>query len=148
MSPGITIIISIIGFSILLLIVVGVLSYRQMKPTLKNLNQLEATFEQKKQFYKRESQYLNDEIEKLTIDANALKENIDIKSINFQYFSRKQNEFQNSLLYLKNHSGEYSKGIAQNVKREIKEDGPKVLDIFKRAFKKTIRKQKTRYTNK
>lgn len=41
-------------------------------------------------------------------------------------------------------AGEYSSGIASNIKDELKEDGPKIAEVFKRAFKKTAQKQKVR----
>ncbi len=148
MSPGVTIAISIIGFSILLLIIVGAISYSQMKPTLESFKQLKSTLEQKKLFYQRESQHLTETADKLNQDVGFLQEELDIKNINFQSFTQKQNELQNSLLYLKNHAGEYSKGIARNFKNEVKEEGPKIFDVFKRSFKKTAQKQKTRFINR
>lgn len=148
MSPGITITISIIGFSVLLLIIVGTISYRLMKPTLKSFKELEATLEQKKQFYQRESQHLIEKADQLNKEVHFLQNEIDLKSINFQEFSYKQKELEDSLLYLKNHAGEYSKGIARNFKNEVKEEGPKIFDVFKRSFKKTAQKQKTRFINR
>ena len=139
--------ISIIVFSILLLVIVATISYGQMKPTFKNIEQLKATIEQKKQFYNRESQYLTKKANKLNGEVHFLQKNLDNKKINIQYFSQTQEKLQDSLLYLKDHLGDYSKGIAKNFTSEIKEDGPKIIKVLKRSFKKTFRKQKERYIN-
>jgi hypothetical protein len=67
--------------------------------------------------------------------------------IHFDDFMDEQGQFQSSLRYLQSHAGEYAKGISSNVVDELKEDGPKIKETFKRAFKKTAQKQKARRQN-
>lgn len=128
--------------------VVGIISYNQMKPTLRNFKNLDERIQQKTKFYSRESEHLNNRITDLQQDFTSLQRELDLKSIHFQDFADKQGNFQQSIRYLQDHAGEYSQGITKNLKNEIKEEGPKILESFKRAFKKTINKQKIRYKSK
>lgn len=148
MSMGIIIAISIIGLSLLAVMIVGFISYKKMKPTIKNLKNLNTKLQQKTQFYNRESQHLNNRVKELSLEATNLQQEVAVKSIYIQDFTDRQGEFQSSLRYLQEHAGEYSKGIAMNVKNEVQEDGPKMMEVFKRAFKKTAQKQKQRFKSR
>lgn len=148
MSTGIFIIISIIGLSLLVLIITGIVSYKKMKPTIANFKDLKIDIQQKVQFYNRESQHLNTHIQELNQEAINLQQEVEVKSIHVQDFMNRKGEFQSSLNYLQDHIGEYSKGIAMNVKDEVQEEGPKMLKVFKRTFKKTVQKQRQRFKNK
>lgn len=135
----------IILFSILIVIISIILSYKKVKPTLKNLNNLNNDLNQVINRYKKEGDRLVHKTNDLIDGTTALQENIDVKSTQIEFFSDRQHEFQESLLYLKNHSTEYSKGISKNLVDEVKEDGPTIVETFKRTFKKTFNKQKFRY---
>ncbi len=115
-----------------------------MKPTIQNIKDLRSTIDQKKKFYIRESEHLNERITHLNVEVELLQDDFQEKSMQFQDFTDKQGQFQSSIKYLQDHASEYTKGIATNLKDEIKEDGPKIVESFKRAFKKTIHKQKQR----
>lgn len=147
MNTGTIIALSIVVLSILMLVVVGVFTYKEIKPTFHNLNELNAVINQKKKFYTRETGQLNKRVTLLNQDAEQIQKEVQVKSLHFQNFAHEQGEFQSSVRYLKNHAADYSKGIAQNIKSEIKEDGPKILKSFRLAFKKTAQKQKARYKN-
>lgn len=144
MSTGTIIALSIVILSILLLVVVGFISYDGTKPTIRNLKKLNDLIKQKKNLYTRESEVINKRVTALSQDADLIQKELQEKSVHFQDFAHEQGEFQSSIRYLKNHTSEYSKGIATNLKDEIKEDGPKIIKSFKRAFKKTVQKQKVR----
>lgn len=148
MSIGIIIALSIVILSILMLIIVGVISYNGIKPTFHNVKEVNAVINQKKKFYTREVEQLNNKISLLNEEAKLLQKDIEISSLHFQDFAHEQGEFQSSVRYLKNHVAGYSKGIARNIKEEVKEDGPKIIKSFKLAFKKTAQKQKARFQNK
>lgn len=148
MSIGAIIAISIVGLSILMLVVVGFMSYHKMKPTIDNFTNLKTSIEQKSNFYIKESEHIKKEITLLNNDANLIQEEIQEKSVYFKDFAHEQGEFQSSIRYLQSHATEYSKGIATNLKDEIKDEGPKIIKNFKLAFKKTIQKQKARRINK
>lgn len=148
MSTGIIIALSIIGLSILMLVIVGIISYKVAKPTFRQLKELDAVINQKRKFYTREVEHLNKKITSLTHDAELLQEEIQVKTLHFQDFAHEQGKFQSSIRYLQNHAAGYSKGIVKNIKEEVKEDGPKVLKSFKLAFKKTAQKQKGRFKNR
>ena len=68
-----------------------------------------------------------------------------IKMQRFNELSTHASSLNNSLTYLKEHSGDYSKGIAQNAVDELKTEGPIIAKTFNLAFKRTIEKQKARY---
>lgn len=148
MSTGTIIALSIVALSILMLVIVWIVSYNEAKPTLHNVNELNAIINQKKKFYTREAEQLNKKVALLNQDAELIQNEVQEKSLHFQDFTHEQGEFQSSIRYLKNHAAGYSKGIAQNIKDEVKEDGPKIIKSFKLAFKKTVQKQKVRFKNK
>lgn len=145
MKTGAIISISIILASILLIIIISSLTYKKIKPTINNMNNLSEDLNQKINSYTKDGENLNQKVAALNQKANTLQSNLEQKSAQFQDFAETQEQFQDSLLYLKNHSGEYTKGISSNLKEEIKEDGPKITETFKRTFKKTFKKQKLRY---
>lgn len=148
MSNGIILSLSIVGISIVALLIVGIVSYNKIKPTLQNFTNLNTQIKQKVTFYNKESKHLISRIEKLDSDINVIQNDFTLKNHYLQNFTEQQNSLKNSLLYLQNHAAKYSKGIASNLKEEIKSDGPKMVEIFKRSFKKTIQKQKKRHKNK
>ena len=67
-----------------------------------------------------------------------------IKMQRFNELSDHASSLGDSLTTLKEHSGEYSKGIAQNAADELKTEGPLLAKTFKLAFKRTAQKQKAR----
>lgn len=145
MSTGTITALSIIVISILVLIIVIAKSYTNIKPTLANIKDLQENLAQKGNYFTREGKHLNEEVTNLSKRATLLQKDVKEKTVYFDDFMDEQGQFQTSLLYLKDHAGEYTKGITTNVKNEIQEDGPKIVDTFKRAFKKTYQKQKLRY---
>lgn len=147
MSAGVIISISIVVVSILMLVIVGFVSYNQIKPTMANVKDLNELLDQKKNYYTRESQHLNERVTLLNTRVELLQEEAEIKSVSFKDFSNEQGQFQTSIRYLQGHATDYAKGISTNVKDEIKQDGPKIKETFKRAFKKTFQKQKARHQN-
>lgn len=148
MSTGTIIALSIVVLSILILVVVGAISYNEMKPTFHNLKELNTVINQKSKFYTREGEQLSKRVALLSHDAELIQKEIQMNSLHFQDFTHEQGEFQSSIRYLKNHAAGYSKGIARNIKDEVKEDGPKIFKSFKLALKKTAQKQKARFKNR
>jgi len=145
MSTGTLIAISIVVISILLIIIVGFMTYKKVKPTLKNIDNLNELINQKTNYYTREGQHLNERMTLLTQRIEGIQSEAEVKMIYFEDFMDEQGKFQSSLRYLQSHAGEYTKGISSNVVNELKEDGTKIMETFKRAFKKTAQKQKYRY---
>lgn len=145
MSTGTIIAISIVVISILLLIVVGIVTRKKIAPTLSNIKELNEVISQKSNYYTRESEHINERVTTLTNRVDDLQTDVEIKMVHLEDFTNEQGQFQSSVRYLKDHAGEYGKGISSNVVDEVKEDGPKIAETFKRAFKKTVDKQKLRY---
>lgn len=144
MSLGNILVISIIALSFILIIVAGIITYKRVQPTLGKLQELNKTIDQKKEIYTRDVNHINGRVNELNQRVQYIQKDAEIKAENFQDLMDEQGQFQTSLSYLKGHAGEYSSGIASNVKNELKEDGPKIAETFKRAFKKTAQKQKVR----
>lgn len=144
MSPGNILVIFIIALSFVLIIVAGVITYKRVEPTLEKLQKLNETIDLKKEIYTREAIHINSRVNELNQRVQFIQRDAEVKAENFQDLMDEQGQFQVSLGYLKDHAGEYSSGIASNIKDELKEDGPKIAEVFKRAFKKTAQKQKVR----
>lgn len=144
MSPGNILVISIIALSFVLIIVAGLLTYKKVQPTLNDIKELSETINQKKEIYTRDVNHINERVNGINQRVQFIQKDAEVKAEHFQDLMDQQGQFQMSLGYLKGHAGEYASGISSNVKDEIKEDGPKIMETFKRAFKKTALKQKVR----
>lgn len=145
MSPGNILVISIIAFSFVLIIVAAFLTYKKVQPTLNEIKELNETINQKKEIYTRDVNHINERVNGINQRVQFIQKDAEVKAAHFQDLMDEQGQFQTSLGYLKDHAGEYASGISSNVKDEIKEDGPKIVETFKRAFKKTVQKQKVRF---
>ena len=137
MSTGTIIAIAIVVVSLVALIVIGLMSYSKVKSTVEKMNDLNETINQKKEFYTRESQHINERVNSLTQRVEGIQSEVDVKMMHFEDFMDEKGQFQSSIRYLQSHAGDYAKGISGNVRDEIKEDGPKIKETFKRAFKET-----------
>lgn len=144
MSTGTITVIAIIVLSILLIIVAGIITLKNIKPTLNQLKETNEVVNQKIEYYNREADHLKNRVEQLNQRVELVQADAEVKSAHLEDFMHEQGKFQTSIRYLKGHAGEYASGIATNFKEEIKEDGPKLVETFKRAFKKTAQKQKIR----
>lgn len=122
----------------------GLTSYKKIKPTLSAFKNLNNRFNRELEFYHKEMNELENKVETINHDLSAMQKELTVKNLNFQNFIEQQDGLQDSMLYLQSHAGSYSKGIANNLKEEIKTDGPKIVKVFKRTFKKTYKKQKER----
>lgn len=145
MNTGTIIALVIIVVSLLMVIIVGAVTYKKIQPALKNINDTNEVVTQKIKYFTREGNHITERLNHLNKRIEILQEEVEIKSVQFEDLTNEQGKFQTSLRYLQSHAGEYTSGISSNLKDEIKEDGPKIWETFKRATKKTAQKQKTRY---
>lgn len=145
MNTGTIIALVIVGVSLLMLIIVGAVTYKKVQPVLKNINDMNEVITQKIEYFTREGNHITDRINRLNQRIKLLQEEVEVKSIQFENLTNEQGQFQTSLRYLQNHAGDYASGISSNVKDELQEDGPKIWKTFKRATKKTVQKQKIRF---
>lgn len=144
MSTGTIIAIAIVVLSILLIIVAVVVTLKNIKPTIKQLKETNEVVNQKIEYFNREAEHLTNRVEQLNQRVELVQADVEVKAAHFEDFTNEQGKFQTSIRYLQGHAGEYASGIGNNLKKEIKEDGPKLYETFKRAFKKTAQKQKIR----
>lgn len=135
----------IVVLALVLIVVAGLVTYKNIKPTLNNIKETNEDIQQKIALYNREVEHVTNEVETLNQRVQYIQADAEIKAGHFQDFMDEQGKFQTSVRYLKGHAGEYTSGIGKNLKEEIKEDGPKLAETFKRAFKKTANKQKVRF---
>lgn len=145
MNTGTIIALVIVAVSLLMLIIVGAVTYKKVQPVLKNINDMNEVITQKIEYFTREGNHITDRINRLNQRIKLLQEEVEVKSIQFENLTNEQGQFQTSLRYLQNHAGDYASGISSNVKDELQEDGPKIWKTFKRATKKTVQKQKIRF---
>jgi len=147
MSTGAIIAIAIIIISILLVAIVGAVTYSNVKPALKNINDTKEAINQKMEYFNREGEHLTERVTVLNNRIEHLQEEIEVQTAFFQDFTDEKGKFQTSIRYLQAHASDYASGISSNLKNEIQEDGPKIWATFKRAFKKTAQKRKKRKKN-
>lgn len=145
MNTGTIIALAIVALSLLMLVAVGLVTYNKTKPTLEKIKDTNEVVTQKINYFTREGEHITERVEHLNQRVTLLQDEVDEKSVYFKDLANENGKFQTSLRYLKGHAGEYSSGIGKNLKNEIQEDGPKLMETFKRAFKKTKDKQKVRY---
>lgn len=145
MSTGTIIALLIVAISLILVVVVGILSYNKAKPALKNIQNTREVIDQKINYFTREGEHLKERVDLLNTRVQGVQKELEVKSIQFDDLMDEQGQFSTSLRYLQSHAGDYASGISSNLKDELQEDGPKLAKTFKRAFKKTWGKQKVRY---
>ena len=145
MSTGTIIALLIVGISLILVVVVGILSYNKAKPALKNIQNTREVIDQKINYFTREGEHLKERVDLLNTRVQGVQKELEVKSIQFDDLMDEEGQFSTSLRYLQSHAGDYASGISSNLKDELQEDGPKLAKTFKRAFKKTWGKQKVRY---
>lgn len=145
MSTGTIIALLIVAISLILVVVVGILSYNKAKPALKNIQNTREVIDQKINYFTREGEHLKERVDLLNTRVQGVQKELEVKSIQFDDLMDEEGQFSTSLRYLQSHAGDYASGISSNLKDELQEDGPKLAKTFKRAFKKTWGKQKVRY---
>ncbi|GAB2322628.1 hypothetical protein IRB23M11_02450 [Alkalibacterium sp. m-11] len=135
----------ILGVSLVVLIVMGFLTMKKMKPTLKNIKDTKEVVNGHIDHFTREAEVMQEKIDHIMARVDNTKNVAEIKIQNFDELSDSAASLSESLMYLKEHGAEYSKGIAENSYKELKTDGPRLARTFKLAFKKTVDKQKQRH---
>lgn len=145
MNTGTIIALVIIAISLLMVIIVGAVTYKKVQPALKNIKETNDVVTQKIEYFTREGNHITERINVLNKRVEILQEEFEVKAVQFEDLTNEQGKFQTSLRYLQSHAGEYASGIGSNLKNELQEDGPQIWETFKRAFSKTAQKQKVRY---
>lgn len=146
MNLGYIISLIILGVSLVILIVVGFMAMKKMKPTLKNIEETKKTVDRHKEHFTHEGEVIQGRVEDLMARVDYTKSVAEMKAQRFEELSVIASDFGDNLTYLKDHSDEYSKGIAENTYTELKTDGPRLAKTFKLAVQKTIDKQKQRHS--
>lgn len=145
METGYIISLIILGVSLIILIGAGFYAMKKMKPTLDNIKDTQKTVDGHVKHFTHEGKVIQGRVESIMARVDYIKSVAEMKMQRMDEFTAYASNFSESLNTLKEHSGEYSKGIAQNAYTEIKTDGPRLAKTFKLAVQKTVEKQKRRY---
>lgn len=134
----------ILGVSLVVLIVMGFFAMKKMRPTFKNIEETQKVVEGHMEHFTHEAEIMQEKVDHLMTRVDYTKNVSELKIQRFDEFSDYATSLSESLMYLKEHGSEFSKGVAENSYTELKNDGPLLAKTFKLAFKKTIDKQKMR----
>lgn len=148
MEPAYLISLIILGVSLIVLIGGGVYAMKKIKPTLNNFERTQTNVQDQVEHFTNEADVIQKKVDLIMTRVDSTKEVAEINLERMNELSDKASSLSHSLTYLKEHSSDYSKGIAQNAYTEIKTDGPRLAETFKRAFKGTVEKQKERHHSK
>lgn len=147
MSLAYIIALVILGVALIALVAVGIVTFKKVKPTLKNFKKTQSTVQDYIEHFTVEADAVQKKVDRIMERVEDLKKVSNIKMQRFNELSNHASNLGDSLTTLKEHSGEYSKGIAHNTMDELKTEGPLLAKTFKLAFKRTFSKQKARYKN-
>ncbi|MDZ7836166.1 MAG: DUF948 domain-containing protein [Alkalibacterium sp.] len=147
METGYLISLIILGIALVILIGMGIYAMKQMKPTLKNIEKTQTNVQDQIEHFTNEADVMQKKVDLIMTRVDSTRDVAEINMERMNELSDYASSLSLSLTDLKEHSGEYSKGIAQNTYTEIKTDGPRLVETFKRAFKGTVEKQKHRHQN-
>ncbi|GEK90854.1 DUF948 domain-containing protein [Alkalibacterium kapii] len=147
MESGYLISLIILGVSLVLLIGIGIYAVKKMKPTLENLQKTQKYAQDQVEHFTNEANVMQKKVNLIMKRADNTKEVAQTNLERMNELSDQASSLSHSLTYLKENGPDYSKNIAQNTYEELKTDGPRLAKTFKRAFNKTIDKQKQRHQN-
>lgn len=145
MSTSNIIALTIVIVAIIVLIVVGIVAFNKMKPTLNNFNKLSEDINNTVNRYSKDGERLQKKVEVIQNRIELTQMSADQKLTNIDYLQGQLNSLSDSLLFLKEHGTELSKENSQSVVDDVKENGPMYWNIFQDTAKRTFNKQKARY---
>lgn len=145
MSTSNIIALTIVIVAIIVLIVVGIVAFNKMKPTLNNFNKLSEDINNTVNRYSKDGERLQKKVEVIQNRIELTQMSADQKLTNIDYLQGQLNSLSDSLLFLKEHGAELSKENSQSVVDDVKENGPMYWNIFQDTAKRTFNKQKARY---
>lgn len=145
MDLGYIVSLIILGVSLVILIVMGFFAMKKMKPTLKNIEETQKVVEGHVEHFTHEAEIIQEKVDHIMTRVDHTKNVSEMNIQRFKEFSDYASSLSESLMFLKEHGNDYSKGIAENSYKELKTDGPLLAKTFKLAFKKTVDKQKMRH---
>ena len=100
MSTGTIIALLIVAISLILVVVVGILSYSKAKPALKNIQNTREVIDQKINYFTREGEHLKERVDLLNTRVQGVQKELEVKSLQFDDLMDDQGQFSTSLRYL------------------------------------------------
>lgn len=146
MSTGYIIALSIVVVAIVIFVVGGIVAFKRVKPTLNNFNNLSKNIEDTANRYGKDGERIQQKVEVIQERIELTQMNAEQKLTNFDDLKQEFDSLSDSLLFLKEHGVELSKDNQDDLVKNIKEDGPKYLNILQGTAKRTFNKQKARYS--
>ena len=138
-----------IGVSIFALIILGIgtaIAIKRIKHTLNNMRNLQAEGDRKVAHYSSEVDLISERVENLSNRANKSIVNAKEKAQVFDYLSTNSSELSETVQIINDNKNKIAKDVIKTSGKEAKEKGPELLRLMKKTIKKTVRKQKERYT--
>lgn len=135
----------IIAVSLVILVVMGFMAMKKMKPTLNKLNETQKVVDGHIDHFTKEAEVMQEKVDQLMARVDQTKVVAESNVQRFDELADCASSLSTSLMYLKEHGPDYSKEIAENTYHELKTDVPKLAKTFKMAVKKTVDKQKIRH---
>lgn len=147
MALGYIISLGVLAVSLVLLVIMGVVSWKKIKPTLNNFQEIQDVVNQHIDHFTKEADAIQEKVNHIMERVETLQQEAETKIENFNELSAHASDLGDAVTYLKDNSSDLSKGIAKNTFNELKTDGPKLAKTFSLAVKRTFQKQKARYNH-
>lgn len=138
-----------IGISVLSLIVLGVgaaMFMKTIKHTRNNAQEFQAEAQRELNRYSSEATHITERITTLSDRATGIAEQAQAKTAVFTDLSESSSELGQTLTMISENRNDLAKDALKASGKQVKEKGPQLLKLFGTTMKKTVRKQKERYT--
>lgn len=136
----------IVLFSLFVLGVAAMLGMKRMKQTMSNIQQLQVEGDTKITYYTSELELVSQKTQGLSNRANTFVAEIQSKADVFEQLSDSSSELSETLSLLNNNKNRLITDVVKTSGKEAKRKAPEFLQLMKKTFKKTIHKQKERYS--
>lgn len=144
MALGYILSLIILAVSFILLVVVGLLAAKKIKPTLNHLKETQEVVNDHVEHFTNEADAVQNKVNHIVERIETLQQEAEVRVESFEELSTHASHLGEAISHLNNQRNDITKGIAKNAFEEIKTDGPKLVKTFQLAIKRTIEKQKAR----
>ncbi|WP_277631073.1 DUF948 domain-containing protein [Atopococcus tabaci] len=147
MSIPYIIAIAIVVLALVAFIIGGLVVYKKISSTMKNISEVQSNVQGQVDHFTHEANVINERVNQINERVAALTELAKDKQAKIGEFADEASTFGDSLVYLKEQSGDISKNLIQTTTTRVKEDGPNKVKMLGRVAKRTVAKQKNRYSS-
>jgi uncharacterized protein YoxC len=144
MALGYLISLVILATAFILLIVIGFIAAKKVKPTLTYLKETQEVVNDHIDHFTKEADAVQIKVNNIVERVEKLQTDAEQRMVVFDQLSHHASDLGDALNHLNNERADLTKGIAKNTFNELKTDGPRILKTFQLAIKRTYQKQKAR----